>query len=271
MATTINTSSPYINAYDVNSVHSSTIDKLSSNSEIQKTSNHSGELTQTDGIVLHERALSQSISNSTTGIAVTNIAQNGLEQQKDILLNIKDLVMQTSDETMNQENKELIAKEVDKLLQNYESIAHSTKYKDEALLKATGESSDDLSVVTDEEIVSIYKADTLSISESLKTFSGDFTNNSSVRNTMLDVLDQNINELASFSNDFQNISNKLEVMVEEKLTQEQNPKNSKSTIADIDYGKEVSNFSKNNLLTQLGFLMQTQANAHTQRTIEILK
>ena len=269
MATTIDTSSPYINAYSVNGINS--IDKLSSGSAINKASNDPSGLTIADGLQIHERALSQSISNATTGIALANIAQSALNYQKEMLSEIKGLTVQASNGTLNNNDRQIIANQIDKMLQGFESISDSTSYNGEILLKTDGTPSDDLSIVGEDEIVSISKVDTESISASLRTFLGDFANNPASRENMLTALDQNIDDLASFASDFGSASNALESSIRNQLTQVTNTTNAKSTIADIDYGQEVSNFNKTNLLTQLGYLMQTQANAHTQRTIEILK
>ena len=269
MATTIDTSSPYISAYNANSVNS--IDKLSSGSAINQASNDPSGLTIADGLQLHLRALSQSISNSTTGIALSNIAQGALNHQKDMLSEIKQLTIQASNGTMNNDDRQTIANQIDKLLQGFESITEATNYNGEQLLKTTGDVSDDLSIVGEDEIISISKADTTSVSDNLRTFLGDFATNPASRENMLNVLDQSIDEIASFASDFGSASNALESMVRNQLTQVTNTSNAKSTIADIDYTNEIGNFNKTNLLTQVGYLMQTQANAHTQRTIEILK
>lgn len=271
MATTIDTNSPYISAYNVGSISANSIDKLASGSAINKASNDPSGLIIADGLQLHERALSQSIANSTSGIAMANIAQSAIGYQKDMLMQIQELTLQASNGTLNQDDRQIIANEIDKLLQGYESIADATKYNGETLLKADGTSSDDLSIVGEEEIVTINKADTTSISDSLRTFLGDFATNPLSRENMLNTLEQGMDELASFASDFGSAVNSLESSIRNQLTEATNTANARSTIADIDYSKEVSDFNKTNLLTQLGYLMQTQANAHQQRTIEILK
>jgi len=271
MATTIDTSSPYISAYNVQNVNSNIVDRLASGSSLNKASNDPAGLTIADGLQIHQRALSQAISNSTSGIALSNIAQDALGHQKDMLSEIKQLTIQASNGTLNNDDRQVIANKIDKLLQGFESIANATNYNGEDLLKTKGDASDDLSIVGEDEIISIEKVDTLSISNNLRTFLNDFASNSSSRDNMMDVLDQSIDEIASFASDFGSASNTLELSVRNQLSQVTNTANARSTIADIDYGKEVSDFSKSNLLTQVGYLMQTQANAHTQRTIEILK
>lgn len=268
---TIDSTSPYISAYNVNSIHSNTVDKLASGSAVNKASNDPSNLIIANGLQIHERVLAQSIDNASNGIALSNIAQGAINHQKDMLMEIQQLTLKASNDTLNEENKKTIANQIDKLLQGYEAIADSTSYNGETLLKTTGDSSDDLSIVGEDKIVSIYKADTMSISQELKNLLTNFATDSTSRENFLNTLNQGIDKLASFASDFGSASNALESSVRNQLTQATNTANAKSTIADIDYTKEVTNFSKSNLLTQLGYLMQTQANAHQQRTIEILK
>ncbi len=268
---TIDTSSPYVSAYNVNHVSANQVDKLASGSAINRAANDPSGLVIADGLQLHERGLSQSIANSTSGIALANIAQGGITHQKEMLMEIQQLTIQASNGTMSGDDRQIIANQIDKILQGYESIADSTSYNGETLLKTAGDASDDLSIVGEEEIVSISKADTTSISDSLRTFLGDFATNATSRENMLNVLDQSIDELASFAGNFGSAANALESSVRNQLTEVTNTANARSTIADIDYSKEVTDFNKTNLLTQIGYLMQTQANAHQQRTINILK
>lgn len=269
MATLIDTTSPYISSYAANGLHS--VDKLASGHAINKASDDPSGLTVANGLQVHSRVLAQSIANSTSGIALANIAQSALHNQKDILSEIRQLTVQASSDTFNNDDRQVIANQIDKLLQGFESITESTNYNGEKLLQTTGESSDDLSIIGEEKIVSIYKADTASISDSLRTFLGEFPINPDARENMLNVLDQNINELANFANEFGSASQALESMVRNQLTNVTNNEKAKSIIANTDFGQEVSDFSKTNLLNQVGYLMQTQANAHTQRTIAILK
>jgi len=271
MATTIDTSSSYISRYTANALTPNTVDKLASNSAVTKTTNDPSGLTVADGIRLHERALSQSIENSTSGIALSNIAQDALNQQKDILTEIKQLTIQASDNVMTQQDREIIANQINKKLQDFDFIAENTNYNGETLLKTQGDTSDDLSIVGEDKIVSIYKVDTPSISDSLKVFLGDFPIKIDARENMLNALDQNIEGLSSYADNFANASNILESQVKEQLTEVTNSTTAKEVVKNVDFGQEASDFNKTQLLTQMGYLMQSQANAHTQRTIEILK
>lgn len=271
MENSINTTSPYLSGYAVDSISPNTVDKLASGSEVQKVSNDPTGLTVTDGVKLHERALSQAIANSTGGIALANIAQEAISEQINIFKGIQEFVSSASNEMTNQNDRQLIAQNIEGVLQNFDSITNETNYNGEVLLKTDGTSDDDLSIVEEKEIVPISKVDTPSLSNNLRNALNEFVANPASRETLLTEIDTGLKKLESFSNDFATTSERLESSIRSQLTETTDDATSKSTVAEIDYSTEVSDFSKTNLLTQAGYLMQTQANAHQQRTINILK
>lgn len=265
MANTIDTTSPHINAYDPNSINLNTVDKLTGNAAVEKVSSNPASPTVPETLKVHERELSQVISNSITGIALANVAQSSLNQQKDLLVELKD-IMESSPEITNSTEKK-----INNLLERFESITEETTFNGEKLLQTDDDTSDDLSIVGEDKIVSIYKVDTTSISNNLRTLLGSVTADPSIQENVTSTLNQNIDELANFAQDFNNASNLLETSVKEKLTATKNSVDEKLTVPQIDYSKEVTDFNKTNLLAPAGYLVQTQANAHTNRTVDILK
>lgn len=262
--------SSYVNAYDINSISASSVEKLSSGLAINKASDDPSGLVIADKLGVQKSSLAQSVGNMNSGIALSNIAQGGLSHQKDILENINKLTLQAMNDTTNSDGKDAIAKQIGKYIEQYDQIANTTTYNGEKLLKTTGDATDDMSIVGEDSIVKITKADTASISDTLKSFLGDFATNSNSRDAMLDAASQGATNLASFASDYGSSSNALKSMARNYMTQEKNTAQAQSSIQNIDYSKEVSHFSKSNLLTQIGYMVQTQANAHQQRNIALL-
>jgi len=266
----MNIDSSYVNAYNVNSVSASSVEKLSSGLAINKASDDASGLAIASQLGVQKSSLSQSIENTTSGIAVANIAQGGISNQQAILQEINTLTLQAMNGTTSAEGRDAISEQIGKYIEQYDQIANSTTYNGEQLLKTAGEVSDDMSIVGEDAIVEISKADTTSISDSLKSFLNDFATDPNAREGMLDSVNQGMAQLSSYASDYGSASNQLESMTRNYMAQETNTARSQSTIMDIDYSKEVSDFSKTNLLTQIGYMMQTQANAHQQRNIALL-
>jgi flagellin len=131
-------------------------------------------------------------------------------------------------------------------------------------------SSDDISIVENESTIAMEKSDTLSISDTLKSLMTDFTTNPNSMTSMLNTIDQGITQLGSFQSDFGSSSNAMASSARYSISTEKEIASAQSTIMDIDYSKEVSSFSKTNLLSQIGLIMQSQANAIQGKNISLL-
>jgi len=266
----MNIDSSYVNAYNVENVSASSVEKLSSGLAINKASDDASGLAIADGFGSQKSTFSQSIENTISGVALSNIAQGAISNQKDILEQMNTLTLEAMNGTTNKDGREIIAQDIGKLIEQYDQIANGTTYNGNQLLKTNGDATDDVSIVADETIVDISKADTTSISDSLKSFLNDFATDPTAQEGMLETLNKGMTQLATYSSDYGSASNQLESMTRNYMSQETESSRAQSTIMDIDYSKEVSDFSKSNLLTQVGYIMQTQANAHQQRNIALL-
>lgn len=259
------------NIQSLSQVQAGQLEKLSSALAINKAADDASGLAIADQLGLQKSSLAQSVENMNSGIAMSNIAQSGISSQKDILQNIRTETLKAMNGTTSQEGREAIAQQIDRYIEQYEQIAQSTTYNGQELLKTSGDpSADDISIATDEAIIEMEKADTTSLSDTLRGFLSDFTTNPSSMTGLLDAVDDGIDQLASFASDFGSASNAMESMARSYISAETNMAAAKSTIMDIDYAKEVTDFNKTNLQTQIGYLMQTQANAAQAKNIALL-
>jgi flagellin len=266
----MNIDSSYTNVQNIYDLQSTSLEKLGSALAINKASDDASGLAIANALGAQKSELSQSIENMNSGIAMSNIAQDGISKQKEILENIKIETLKAMNGTTSQEGREVIAKQISKYIDQYESIASSTSYNDTSLLKTDGSSEDDISIADGSSNIDMEKADTTSISDGLRTFLNDFPTNSSSMQNMMTAIDQGITKLATYASDFGSAANAMESSAKNSILTEVETAKAQSTILDIDYSKEVSDFSKTNIMTQIGYLMQTQANAQQQRNIDIL-
>ena len=125
-------------------------------------------------------------------------------------------------------------------------------------------------VVDNESTIELEKSDTLSISDSLKSFMSDFSTNISAQTNILNTIDQGIDQINTFASNFGSASNAMESSARTSISTEKEIASAEATIMDIDYSKESSSFSKTNLLSQIGLIMQSQANAIQGKNISLL-
>lgn len=266
----MNIDSSYVNAYDISGIQQSSLERIGSALAINKASDDPAGSAIGSALGVEKSALSQSVENMNSGIALSNIAQGGLSQQQELLETIKTETLKANNGTMSEEDREIIGQQINKYIEQYDNIANSTTYNGNTLLKTDDTASDDISIVDNESTIEMEKADTTSISDSLKALMSDFSTNVNSRNSLLETLDQGINELSSYQSDFGSASNALEASARNSISTETQIATAQSTVMDIDYSKEVNDFSKTNLLSQIGLMMQSQANAVQGRSINLL-
>jgi flagellin len=242
-------------------VQANSLEKLASAKAVNKAADDASGLAISDNLGLQKSSLTQSIENMNSGIAMSTIAQGGIREQESILENIKTETLKAMNGTTSQEDREAIAQQISKYIQDYERISESTNYNGQNLLDVNGDISDDISIVTDESIIEMSKADTKSISEKLSSFMSDFATNSESMDGLLNAVDEGIDQLAVYQSEYGSAQNQFEAYARNAMASEKEIASARSTILDIDYSKEVTDFSKSNLQTQIGYLMQTQANA----------
>ncbi len=266
----MNINSSYTSLPNINDVQSTSLEKIGSALAINSASDDASGLAIADALGLQKTSLTQTIDNMNSGIAMGNIAQSGISSQKEILENIKTETLKAMNATTSQDGVDAIAEQISKYIDQYEQISNSTTYNGETLLKTAGDASDDLSIVGDESIIDMEKADTTSISDKLRTALSSFSNSRDDMANMLDVVDTGSTQLASYAADFAGAANAMESSARYSISTEKEIALAQSTILDIDYSKEVSDFSKSNIMAQVGMMVQSQANAIQNKNIDLL-
>lgn len=268
----MNINSNYTNLQELNNYQSSSLEKLGTAQNINNSSDNPSGLLVVDTLDLQQKSISQSIDNANSGIAMSNIAQGAMASQKELLENIKVETLKAMNGTMNDDDKASVAKQISKYIDQYDNIAEQTNYNGDSLLKTSDdESENDISIAGESsKIVSMEKADTMSISDKLKSFMSDFTTNPNSMKDMLKTVDDGMEQIAKYSGNFGSASNSLASSIRNSLNTETQIARGQSTVLDVDYNKEVSDFSKANLKAQIGMFVHSQANAIQSRNIALL-
>ncbi|MEA3352566.1 MAG: flagellin [Campylobacterota bacterium] len=264
-----NNISSYIN--ETENAGKKALERVSAGLAINKAADDASGLAIADQLRTQSSSLRQSIDNANSGIAMGNIAQSGINEQEKLLENIKTETLKAITSTTGVEGREAIEKQINKYIDQYEQIAKSTNYNGQQLLKSTGDNAlDDISIVAEEEIISLTKSDTTSVSDSLRNYMSDFSSNPNSMESLIEIVDKGIDRLASFSSDWGSASNSMESMVRNSLTAEVNTRNAESVIRDLDFSEGIANFNKSNIQSQVGYLAQSQANAVQSRVVGLL-
>ncbi|NQY95009.1 MAG: flagellin, partial [Campylobacteraceae bacterium] len=91
------------NINNVTNLQNSSLERISSGSKINQASDDASSLSISESLRLQRSDLSQSLQNLNQGIALTRIASAGLENQQEILGDIKVKLLQANTDTTSAE------------------------------------------------------------------------------------------------------------------------------------------------------------------------
>jgi len=257
------------NINNVNQSQNSSLERISTGLKINQAADDAASLSISDSLRLQRSDLSQSLQNLNQGIALTRIASDGLDNQQEILGDIRQKLLQANTDTTSVDGKEAIKQEVLKLTEQFQNIAQTTTFADQKLITPEGTSTT-LDISTADETFSLDIPNTGQIANELTTLIGATDFGTGNIAAIIDRIDVASNQVSSAQSDFGSTENQLASSARNSITAEVNIAKANSSLTDIDFGKELTDFSKANILTQIGYLVSTQANAVQEQNVKLL-
>jgi flagellin len=265
-----------IQPYQQNIVNTqNTLEKIATGLKLNSAADDASALAISENLKVQASGLSQSYENANAGIAFAQIGDRAITEQSNILDGIKEKLLEASTATTSEEGREALLEDIQKQLEQFNNIAEQTNFNGDTLLQASrddtsatngfqfqaGENGNDLielrSVQSNTEGVGLSAL----LNQDPSTFTAD-TARDFLENVddALVTLNENRSEFGSTSNQLQSSSRNL-------ATQETNIRSAESVLSNVDYANEVSNFSKQNILAQVGAFGQAQSSNITQQTV----
>ena len=253
------------------------LNKIASGVALNKASNNPASLAIATDLMAQANSDTQAIENTNSAIAYTQIADGATKEQSSILDNVKEKLLQASTATTNQDGRDAILKDVKALLTQFNDIASSTSYNEQSLLQnsnddktasqtqqfQTGSNSNDII-----ELSGIQSnTQGLGLDALLNQDPASFDANTA--RGFLDTIDTASTKLSSIQSDIGSAQNQLQSSNRNLITQ-RNQNLEANSLFDTDYAKEVSNFSKQNILAQIGAYGVAQSSNITQQTVSRL-
>ena len=241
---------------------------------LNQASNDASSLAISNNLQVEANGYSQAIENTNSAIALTQIADGATKEQSNILDNVKEKLLQASTDTTSQDGRESILKDIQGLLEQFDNIASSTNYNGNTLLQdsdTNNAASSNLQFQAGNENADIIETqgvqsntEGLGLSGLLNQDVNSFS--SSDARAFLEDIDNAISGLSDIRSEFGSVQNQLESSTTNLLTQK-NQTIEANSVFDTDYAKESSNFSKQNVLAQIGAYASAQANNINQQTV----
>lgn len=250
------------------------LNRIATGIELNQSSDNASSLSISNSLLAQSNGYGQALENANSAIAATQIASGATTEQSNILNNVKEKLLQASTDTTSQEGRDAILKDIQKQLEQFDKIASGTNYNGQTLLQ---KSSTDNSASDVQQFQSGLKGEQLIETSSVQSNTEglgltDLVNQDATTFSLsdaknfLETVDKAINKLNDVRGEFGSVQNQLESSSRNLLAQ-QTSTLSAAALFDTDYAKETSNFSKQNILAQIGAFGQVQSNNINQQTV----
>ena len=294
----INTNTAAMNTYTKYSAaanaKASALEKLSSGSRINSAADDAAGLAISNKMTAQISGMKQARSNAQDGISLLQTAEGALEETQKMLNRMRDLSLQASNGTLQSEDRQEIALEMNTLVSNINAISTNTKFNGLGLFgtgSASGSGASAAATSTSFKFqvgansgettsIKIYSMDSQSLglysvasqvaslasSGKSTAFTASFAGT-----TALGKLDAAIKKVSDQRAQLGAAQNGLNHTVNSLEATTTNLASANSRIKDVDMAQEMTSYTSSNILLQAATSMLSQANSMPQSVLTLLQ
>ena len=246
-------------------------EKLSSGYKINRAADDAAGLTISEKMRSQIRGLTQASSNAQDGISCVQTAEGALTEVHSMLQRMNELAIKASNGTQTSADRVSVQAEVSALVSEINRVQQSTQFNTLNLLNGEFSAGKTLQVgaanSTAQEIkITISNMD----AASLGIDSISMTDQPSAKSS-ISMITQAIAMVSKQRSALGAVQNRLEHTIANLDNVVENTTSAESAIRDTDMAKEMVEYSKNNILSQAGQAMLSQANQATQGVLSLLQ
>lgn len=246
--------------------------QLSSGSRITKAADDAAGLSISENLKSHIRGYQQAGRNAADGISMVQTAEGGLGEISNILTRFRELGVQAASDTVGDEERGFINKEVQQLKDEAQRIAKSTRFGKTQLLDGSGGRFDfQVDVNNDDFNDRIgYDAGEQNATVSNLGVDGiDFSSKEGAREA-LDVLDKAQTQVNGYRANLGAIQNRLISTGENISVAVENLSAANSRIRDTDVAQASADLAKSQILNTAAVSVLAQANQNGAGALKLL-
>lgn len=287
-----------LNTYNMLSANTkatqSSLEKLSSGLRINKAADDAAGLAISEKMKAQISGLDAASSNAQNGISMIQTAEGSLSESQSILQRMRELAVEAKNGTNSSSDASRLQDEADALAKDLDRISTDTNFNTEDVLANSTTAGSLLSSAGITLQIGADDNQTIAISLSGVKLGATTTNITSVTASGLGVSGNNLggesatalsltssNAVTSIQNAIDGISalrsklgayqNRLDHTINNLSVESENLTSAESQITDVDMAKEMTNYTKNNILVQSAEAMLSQANQLPQGVLSLLK
>ena len=260
----------YRNSVQTNERVSKTMEKLSSGQRINRAGDDAAGLAISEKMRGQIRGLAMATKNAQDGISMIQTAEGALNETHAIIQRMRELAVQSANDTNTNEDREKLQLEVGQLVEELNRIADTTEFNTRVLMNGDYQESGvvfHIGANKDQNVnltFSSMRADALGV-QGVQIMDASSSNNAI--KTINDAIEYVSEERAKFGA----MQNRLEHTINNLRVAEENLQASESRIRDADMADEMVSLNKDRIISQAGTAMLAQANTTPQTVLQLLK
>jgi flagellin len=269
---------------------SNSLERISSGLRINRAADDAAGLGVATRMEADNTSLQQAMRNTNDGISMIQTAEGSLEQLTNIMTRVRELTVQSANETYSSSDRTMISTEMTQLKNEFERITATSEFNEQNLLNATAGTSNNTITIhvgmdgsANDRIqftLTSFSTDSTQITALASVFAaitaaaaGSTTaglNQASAAAANLGNIDTIITALSTRRATIGALQNRFENALAEASTLSQNLSASQSQILDVDYASESANMTRFQIQQQAGVAALAQAKAMPQSIISLL-
>ncbi len=257
------------------------LERLATGHRVNRAADDAAGLYIADQLKTYALSVDQGTRNAQDGVSIAQIAQGSLSEVYNILNDIKAKTIQASN-TTDDNSRDMLQQDINKLVDAIGKIFKDTEFNGLKLFSGGGTQTFKIHYGgrTDQEldIVSAQASAVAGASGGAasnvniggKDYSIDVTSQTAANETVSTV-DALIKAVDKEAANFGSAQIELEKIISNNETQAVNTRDAEGRIRNVDFAKEMADFTKNNILMQSGTAMLAQANQQSQLVLQLLR
>lgn len=265
----------YRNLNETNAKVNSSMEKLSSGVQVNRAGDDAAGLAISEKMRAQVKGLDTAKRNAQNSISLIQTAEGSLFETHSILQRMRELSIQSANDTNTEGDRLKMQLEMDQLRQELDKIAKTTEFNTKTLLD--GDFSKDalsfhLGANAGQNIqVSLGKID----AKTLGVAGGGSDKAISIEkpkaaNEAIKAVDEAIEKVSEERAKYGAIQNRVEHSINNLGIASENLQAAESRIRDTDVAKEMMEFSKNKIISESGVSMLAQANTIPQEVLKLI-
>ena len=255
---------------------SKSMEKLASGLRINRAGDDAAGLAISEKMRGQIRGLDQASRNSQDGISLIQTAEGALNETHDILQRMRELAVQSANDTNVEADRQSLQDEFDQLSKEITRISSTTEFNTQKLIDGDGDFTFQIGANKDQNLnITIDAMDATTLKVATGTTEADTVGvdikSQANANTAIELVNDAIETVSKERSKLGATQNRLEHTINNLNTSSENLTASESRIRDVDMAKEMMEQTKNSILSQAAQAMLAQANQQPQGVLQLLR